>query len=55
MEFGVIPRDHWNQPDWIDETKASASRRKMQLENIIYGGSYNCPLYILIPLIYFKL
>ncbi|KAG6848634.1 hypothetical protein H0H93_015320 [Arthromyces matolae] len=39
MEFGLIPHDHWFQPDWIDEPKATASRKKMQEENIIYGGS----------------
>ncbi|CAA7264528.1 unnamed protein product [Cyclocybe aegerita] len=39
MEFGVIPHDHWFQPDWIDEEKAKAGRDKMVEKNIIYGGS----------------
>lgn len=39
MEFGQIPREHWFQPDSIDETKATASRDKMTEQNIIYGGS----------------
>ncbi|EAU83586.1 alpha-1,2-mannosyltransferase [Coprinopsis cinerea okayama7 len=39
MEFGQIPRDHWYQPDWIDEEKAKASREKMVKEKVIYGGS----------------
>ncbi|KAG5350041.1 hypothetical protein C0989_000520 [Termitomyces sp. Mn162] len=39
MEFGLIPRDHWFQPEWIDEKKAAASRNKMEEEKIIYGGS----------------
>ncbi|EKM54624.1 glycosyltransferase family 15 protein [Phanerochaete carnosa HHB-10118-sp] len=39
VEFGVVPQDHWQQPDWIDEEKASASREKMVQDNIIYGGS----------------
>ncbi|KAG6810276.1 hypothetical protein H0H92_012605 [Tricholoma furcatifolium] len=39
MEFGLIPHDHWFQPDWIDEDKATKSRQKMEEENIIYGGS----------------
>ena len=39
MEFGVIPREHWFQPDSIDEAKAKASRDKMVEKNIIYGGS----------------
>ncbi|KAL1705570.1 glycosyltransferase family 15 protein [Schizophyllum commune] len=38
-EFGLVPREHWVQPDWIDEDKASASRKKMEEDNIIYGGS----------------
>lgn len=39
MEFGLIPREHWFQPDWIDEKKAAAARNKMEEEKIIYGGS----------------
>lgn len=39
MEFGVIPSEHWFQPNWIDEVKAEKGREKMQEENIIYGGS----------------
>ena len=39
MEFGLIPREHWIQPDSIDEEKATASRNKMMEANIIYGGS----------------
>ncbi|EKM51000.1 glycosyltransferase family 15 protein [Phanerochaete carnosa HHB-10118-sp] len=39
VEFGLIPHDHWHQPDWIDEEKASQARQKMVQENTIYGGS----------------
>ncbi|KAF9530779.1 glycosyltransferase family 15 protein [Crepidotus variabilis] len=39
VEFGVIPHDHWYQPDSIDEEKATAAREKMSADNIIYGGS----------------
>ncbi|KAJ7905508.1 glycosyltransferase family 15 protein [Mycena olivaceomarginata] len=39
VEFGLIPHDHWFQPDWIDETRASAARAEMQKNNVIYGGS----------------
>jgi len=39
VEFGLIPHDHWFQPDSIDEDRASASRKKMEQDNIIYGGS----------------
>lgn len=39
VEFGLIPRDHWYQPDWIDEDKATAARKKMEENHIIYGGS----------------
>ncbi|KAF9034832.1 nucleotide-diphospho-sugar transferase [Panaeolus papilionaceus] len=38
-EFGLIPHDHWFQPDWIDEEKATENRNKMVSEKIIYGGS----------------
>ena len=39
MEFGLVPPEHWHQPDWIDEEKATASRNQMMADNIIYGGS----------------
>lgn len=38
VEFGLIPSDHWNQPNWIDEAKASAAREDMVKNNVIYGG-----------------
>jgi alpha 1,2-mannosyltransferase len=39
VTFATIPREHWVQPDWIDEEKAKASRDKMSEEGVIYGGS----------------
>jgi alpha 1,2-mannosyltransferase len=39
MEFGLIPKEHWYQPDLIDEKKAEAGRNKMKEEKIIYGGT----------------
>ena len=39
MEFGLVPPEHWHQPDWIDEEKATAARNDMVEHNIIYGGS----------------
>lgn len=39
VQFGLIPHDHWYQPSWIDEDKASAARADMIKNNVIYGGS----------------
>ncbi|KAJ7582690.1 glycosyltransferase family 15 protein [Mycena floridula] len=39
VSFGLIARQHWYQPTWIDEAKARAGRLKMMDEGIIYGGS----------------
>ncbi|THU84115.1 glycosyltransferase family 15 protein [Dendrothele bispora CBS 962.96] len=39
MEFGVIPKSDWVQPDWIDEEKATTGRNKLVEEGVIYGGS----------------
>ncbi|KAJ3507873.1 hypothetical protein NLJ89_g6058 [Agrocybe chaxingu] len=39
VEFGLIPHDHWYQPEWIDEARATESREKMVKDNVIYGGS----------------
>lgn len=40
VEFGLIPHDHWFQPDWIDEKKASESRTQMVKDQVIYGGAW---------------
>ncbi|KZT59009.1 glycosyltransferase family 15 protein [Calocera cornea HHB12733] len=37
--YGHIPADHWHQPDWIDEQKATASRLDMISKKVIYGHS----------------
>jgi alpha 1,2-mannosyltransferase len=37
--FGQIPREHWVQPDWIDESKASEARKTMAADSVPYGGS----------------
>jgi hypothetical protein len=42
--FGLIPRDHWYQPDWIDEDLAAAGRKKLVRQKVIYGGSVSCVL-----------
>ncbi|KAI0093952.1 glycosyltransferase family 15 protein [Irpex rosettiformis] len=39
VSFGLIDHDHWFQPDSIDEEKASASRKEMEKNQVIYGGS----------------
>jgi alpha 1,2-mannosyltransferase len=39
IHFGLIPHDHWFQPDWIDEERASAAREEMVKNQVIYGGS----------------
>lgn len=39
VTFLQIPHDHWYQPDWIDEARATDGRNKMVMKNIIYGGS----------------
>jgi len=39
VEFGLIPRDDWHQPSWINETQAAASREEMERNGVIYGGS----------------
>ncbi|KAI1795770.1 glycosyltransferase family 15 protein [Ganoderma leucocontextum] len=39
VEFGLISKDQWLQPSWIDEEKATAARKDMLDHNVIYGGS----------------
>ena len=37
--FGLIPKDHWEPPDWVDKEKAAEGRRLMEQDQVIYGGS----------------
>ncbi|KAJ7472203.1 glycosyltransferase family 15 protein [Mycena latifolia] len=39
VSYGVVPREHWVQPDWIDEDRATKGRDQLVAENVIYGGS----------------
>jgi alpha 1,2-mannosyltransferase len=36
VSFGVIPPEHWYQPEWIDEDRAREGRKR--LKNTLYGG-----------------
>ncbi|KAJ7026981.1 glycolipid 2-alpha-mannosyltransferase-domain-containing protein [Mycena alexandri] len=37
--YGQVPREHWVQPDWIDEDRATKGREQLVADNVIYGGS----------------
>ncbi|KAG6814354.1 hypothetical protein H0H92_010939 [Tricholoma furcatifolium] len=47
VEFGVIPKEHWVQPDSIDENRASESRANMVKNGVIYGGQ-DLPSFLII-------
>jgi hypothetical protein len=32
--YGLIPHDHWYQPDWIDENRAKAARDEMERQQV---------------------
>lgn len=37
-QYGLIAKEQWVQPDWIDEEKATIIRQKMVADRVIYGG-----------------
>ncbi|OKL61310.1 Glycolipid 2-alpha-mannosyltransferase 1 [Talaromyces atroroseus] len=37
--YGLIPKEHWSYPEWIDQDKAKAVREDMKARKIIYGDS----------------
>ncbi|KAF7341834.1 Glycosyltransferase family 15 protein [Mycena sanguinolenta] len=39
VEFGLIPKEHWYQPDWIDNDKARTAMTRMDRMNVKYGGN----------------
>ncbi|KAH3678120.1 hypothetical protein WICMUC_001684 [Wickerhamomyces mucosus] len=38
-KYGLIPKEHWSFPDWIDVDKAAKTREEMRQKKIIYGDS----------------
>eukprot|EP00128_Syssomonas_multiformis_P005401 Colp12_sorted_trinity150504_noHs@1860 len=41
VEFGVVPREHWDIPDFIDQDRMQKAMQKLEAQNVIYGGSIN--------------
>ncbi|KAJ7753985.1 glycosyltransferase family 15 protein [Mycena metata] len=37
--YGQVPKEHWVQPDWVDEDRATKGREQLVADNVIYGGS----------------
>lgn len=37
--YAQIEKDHWVQPDWINETRATAAREEMARKQVIYADS----------------
>jgi hypothetical protein len=42
VHFGQVPAEHWHQPPWIDEAKATEERNKMIEAGIPYGEDVSC-------------
>lgn len=40
VSFGLVPREYWVQPDWIDEGRAQEGRNKLVRQGVIYGGKF---------------
>ncbi|CAG8446229.1 13565_t:CDS:2 [Acaulospora morrowiae] len=38
-QYGVIPKQMWSYPQWIDQEEAARTRREMESKGVIYGGS----------------
>ncbi|GAA5995207.1 hypothetical protein JCM5350_008215 [Sporobolomyces pararoseus] len=38
-KYGLVPKEHWEEPPWIDEEKAAKARKEMEEKKVIYGGS----------------
>ncbi|KAI9136028.1 glycolipid 2-alpha-mannosyltransferase [Paraphysoderma sedebokerense] len=38
-KYGLVPKDHWGFPDWLNVTFAKESIKKMEREGVQYGGS----------------
>ncbi|KAK9364785.1 nucleotide-diphospho-sugar transferase [Lipomyces kononenkoae] len=38
-EYGLVPKEEWSWPDHIDRQRARTSMKKMEDDDVIYGGS----------------
>jgi hypothetical protein len=39
VEYGLIEKNEWQTPEWIDTEKAQEAMEKMVKNDVIYGGS----------------
>ncbi|KAI8990757.1 nucleotide-diphospho-sugar transferase [Mycotypha africana] len=39
VQYGLVPKEHWSYPDWIDQDLAAKRRQMMVDQKILYGGS----------------
>ncbi|PVU96890.1 hypothetical protein BB561_000895 [Smittium simulii] len=39
VQFGIVPKEHWGYPSWIDQKKAQEQRDIMAKEQVFYGSS----------------
>ncbi|KAI8997582.1 nucleotide-diphospho-sugar transferase [Pilobolus umbonatus] len=39
VHYGLVPKEHWSYPDWIDVNYAAQCRSEMARRGIVYGGS----------------
>ncbi|KAJ1998411.1 alpha 1,2-mannosyltransferase 2.4.1, partial [Coemansia thaxteri] len=40
-QFGLIPKEHWSYPEYINQTRAAEVRKDMAARGVIYGGHEN--------------
>jgi hypothetical protein len=39
VTYGLVPKEHWSYPDWIDQEYAAQCRQDLADRDIVYGGS----------------
>jgi hypothetical protein len=47
VEFGLVPAEHWDQPQWINETEASLTRQGLLKDGVSTAVSSRCYYYAL--------
>lgn len=36
-KYGLVPKEHWSYPDWIDQERAAQTRADLKKQGVIYG------------------
>lgn len=46
VSYGIIPKSHWEPPEWIDPEKAEKGRDDLLRQGVVHGGKQGLGLFV---------